>query len=151
MKNRIKHFRNLRGMTLRQLGLMVGFPEKNADVRIAQYEANDRVSKAACLAAIAKALNVSSHALTVPNVEDTNRLVHLLFVLEDRYGLQIEPSGDSICLRMKEQNEKLYPMFREWSTQAALVACDEIDQSTYDQWRYGFDEDMANCGTPHAK
>ena len=87
MKNRIKHFRNLRGMTLRQLGLMVGFPEKNADVRIAQYEANDRVPKAACLAAIAKALNVSPHALTVTNVEDTNKLMHLLFVLEDRFGL----------------------------------------------------------------
>ncbi|MEG2951503.1 MAG: helix-turn-helix transcriptional regulator, partial [Clostridia bacterium] len=135
MKNRIKHFRNLRGMTLRQLGLMVGFPEKNANVRIAQYETNDRVPKAACIAAIAKAPNVSSNALTVPNVEYTNRLMRLLFVLEDRYGLQIEQGGDSICLRMKEQNEKFYLVLWEWSRQAKLLACGEIDQSTYDQWR----------------
>ena len=106
---------------------------------------------AVALFKIAKALNVSPHALTVPNVEDTNRLMHLLFVLEDRYGLQVEQSGDSICLRMKEQNELLYPMLREWSTQAALLACGEIDQSTYDQWRYEFDVDMANCGTLHTE
>lgn len=146
MKNRIKHFRNLRGMTLRQLGLMVGFPEKNADVRIAQYEANDRVPKATCLATIANALNVSPHALIVLDVEDTNSLMHLFFVLEDRYGLQIEQGGDSICLRMKEQNEKLYPMLQDWSKQAALLSHGEIDQNSYDQWRYEFDTERTSQG-----
>lgn len=144
MMNRMKHFRHLRCMTLRKLGLMVGFPEKNADVRIAQYEANDRVPKVACMATITKALNVSHHDLSVADVEDTNSLMHLFFVLEDRYGLQIEQGGDSIWLRVKEQNEKLYPMLQEWSRQAALLSWREIDQSTYDQWRNGFDADEAS-------
>ena len=34
---RISFFRNLRGMTQKYLGVRVGFPEKNADVRLAQY------------------------------------------------------------------------------------------------------------------
>lgn len=35
---RIRFFRNLRGMTQKYLGTVVGFPEKTADIRMAQYE-----------------------------------------------------------------------------------------------------------------
>ena len=34
---RIRFFRNLRGMTQKYLGQVVGFPEKTADIRMAQY------------------------------------------------------------------------------------------------------------------
>ena len=36
---RIRFIRNLRGMTQKYLGTLVGFPEKTADIRMAQYEA----------------------------------------------------------------------------------------------------------------
>ena len=35
---RIHFFRLLRGMTQKYLGMALGFPEKSADVRLAQYE-----------------------------------------------------------------------------------------------------------------
>ncbi len=35
---RIRFFRNLRGMTQKYLGMRLGFPERSADVRLAQYE-----------------------------------------------------------------------------------------------------------------
>ena len=35
---RIRFFRNLRGMTQKWLGQAVGFPQKTADIRMAQYE-----------------------------------------------------------------------------------------------------------------
>ena len=35
---RIHFFRTLRGMTQKYLGMAVGFPERSADVRLAQYE-----------------------------------------------------------------------------------------------------------------
>ena len=38
INDRIKFIRNLRGMTQKYLGLAIGFPEKSADVRMAQYE-----------------------------------------------------------------------------------------------------------------
>ena len=43
---RIRFFRNLRGMTQKYLGQMVGFPEKTADIRMAQYESGSRSPKA---------------------------------------------------------------------------------------------------------
>ena len=43
--DKIKKIRTFRGMTQKELGLAVGFEEKGADNRIAQYETNYRVPK----------------------------------------------------------------------------------------------------------
>lgn len=42
---RIHFFRTLRGMTQKYLGARIGFDEKSADVRIAQYESGARSPK----------------------------------------------------------------------------------------------------------
>lgn len=42
---RIHYFRVKRGLTQKQLGLGLGFPEKSADVRMAQYESGTRTPK----------------------------------------------------------------------------------------------------------
>ena len=63
---RIQFFRKLRGMTQKYLGTQVGFPEKSADVRLAQYETGTRTPKADMTAALANILDVSPLALSVP-------------------------------------------------------------------------------------
>ena len=55
---RIHFFRLLRGMTLKYLGTAVGFPERSADVRLAQYETGSRKPKADLTAALAQALDI---------------------------------------------------------------------------------------------
>ena len=50
---RIHFFRLLRGMTQKYLGMALGFPEKSADVRLAQYETGSRTPKADLTAALA--------------------------------------------------------------------------------------------------
>ena len=64
---RIHFFRLLRGITQKYLGTIVGFPERSADVRLAQYETGTRKPKAELTAALAQALDVSPHALDVPD------------------------------------------------------------------------------------
>ena len=54
---RIHFFRILRGMTQKYLGTIVGFPERSADVRLAQYETGTRKPKAELTAALAQALS----------------------------------------------------------------------------------------------
>ena len=56
---KIKTIRTFRGMTQRELGLAVGFPEKNADNRIAQYETDYRVPRKEMLDKIAFALHTN--------------------------------------------------------------------------------------------
>ena len=83
---RIRFFRNLRGMTQKYLGQMVGFPEKTADIRMAQYESGSRSPKAELTENLAGVLGVSPLALSVPDIDSYLGLMHTLFTLEDRYG-----------------------------------------------------------------
>lgn len=56
--DKIKKIRTFRGMTQKELGLAIGFEEKGADNRIAQYETNYRVPKRELLDKMAEALRV---------------------------------------------------------------------------------------------
>ena len=84
---RIHFFRTLRGMTQKYLGVRLGFDEKSADVRIAQYESGTRSPKDNYIALLADTLGVSPLALSVPNIDSYDGLMHTLFALEDIYGL----------------------------------------------------------------
>ena len=86
---RIHFFRTLRGMTQKHLGRLLGFPEKSADVRLAQYEVGARKPKADLTAALAKALDVSPQALDVPDIDSDAGLMHTLFALDDTWGLEV--------------------------------------------------------------
>ena len=56
---RLKLVRRYRCLTQKELGMMLGYPEKQADVRIAQYEKNSRTPKPDTVAQLAEILNVS--------------------------------------------------------------------------------------------
>lgn len=80
---RIRFFRNLCGMTQKYLGHVVGFPEKTADIRMAQYESGSRTPKADLTNTLAQVFEVSPQALTVPNIYSYIGLMHTLFTLEE--------------------------------------------------------------------
>ena len=103
---RIHFFRLLRGMTQKYLGIAVGFPEKSADVRLAQYETGTRTPKSELTAALAQVLDVSPHALTVPDIDSYVGLMHTLFTLEDNYGLQIREMDGEVCLTVDVRKNK---------------------------------------------
>ena len=97
---RIRHYRMLRGMTQKALGIAAGFPPATADIRIAQYESGARTSKHALLCTLAEALGVSPSALDIPRIKIHEVLTQLLLALENEYGLMItitENDERSIC------------------------------------------------------
>ena len=120
---RIHFFRLLRGMTQKYLGMSLGFPEKSADVRLAQYETGSRTPKADLTAALAQVLDVSPHALSVPDIDSYVGLMHTLFTLEDNYGLKIGEMDGEVCLKVDVRKNKdaaqLHEMLWTWWEQAA--------------------------------
>lgn len=56
---KIKFIRNFRNITQKEPGVRIGFDEKGADNRIAQYEMNYRVPKKDTLLLIEKVLDVN--------------------------------------------------------------------------------------------
>lgn len=141
---RIRFLRNLRGMTQKYLGMTVGFPEKTADVRMAQYESGTRTPKADLTSALAHTLDVSPQALDVPDIDSDIGLMHTLFALEDLRGLKISEADGEVCLRLDKSRGRAYDdmmkMLTAWREQAAKLEAGEITKEEYDQWRYHYPE-----------
>lgn len=139
---RIRYFRNLRGMTQKYLGMKVGFPERTADIRMAQYEAGTRTPKADLVEALAYVLDVSPQALTVPDIDTDYGLMHTLFALEDRRGLRIGEIDGEICLRLDKSDwnkfHSMFDMWNAWRKEAAKLEAGEITREEYDHWRYTY-------------
>ena len=143
---RIHFLRMLRGMTQKALGIAVGFPEKSADVRMAQYETGARTPKADMTAELAKVLDVCPQALDVPEIDSYTGLMHTLFALEDVYGLKIGEIDGEICLRLDKSKKMTYAgmldMFMAWNEQAQKLQRGEITKEEYDRWRYWYPDNM---------
>ena len=139
---RIRYFRNLRGMTQKYLGMRVGFPERTADIRMAQYEAGTRTPKADLVEALAYVLEVSPQALTVPDIDTDFGLMHPLFALEDRRGLRIGEIDGEICIRLDHSDWSkfhcMFDMWNAWKKEAEKLKAGEITREEYDHWRYTY-------------
>ena len=121
---RIKYIRNLKNFTQKYLGQLIGFPEKTADIRIAQYESGTRTPKADITKELAKALEVSPLALDVPNIDSELGLMHTLFALEDIYGLQAEEKDGETKLSFS--NASVLWAVKAWAEQSAKLKAGEI-------------------------
>ena len=147
---RIRFFRNLRGMTQKYLGTVVGFPEKTADIRMAQYESGSRTPKADLTENLAGVLGVSPLALSVPDIDSYLGLMHTLFALEDRYGLTIEKGENGVSMRVDPRKGKdateLSEMLNAWAEQAEKYHNGEISREDYDKWRYNYPKYDENSG-----
>lgn len=141
---RIKFFRNRKGMTQKQLGEILGFLGKTSDVRMAQYESEARVPKIDLVKEMADIFDISTHALTVPNIDTYIGLMHTLFTLEDVYGLKISEIDGEFCLRLEKSNRdnytSLFNMFQTWQQMSVKLEQGEITKEEYDQWRYKYPE-----------
>ena len=144
INERIRFFRQLKGMTLKYLGIQVGFSERSADIRMAQYESGKRTPKADLTEKLAATLGVSPQALTVPDIDSELGLMHTLFALEDLYGIQIRNLDGELCLCLDKSDGRrfhsMHNLFSEWQRQAERYRNEEISKEEYDEWRYTYPE-----------
>jgi len=139
---RIKHIRNLRGLTQKELGTAIGFTGKTSDVRIAQYESETRVPKDDLLSAIAMTLKVCPQALDVPNIDTHVGVMHTLFTLEDIYGLRINEINGELCLALDKDTgayrNTMFDMLLLWQQESERFKSGEISEAEYNEWRYNY-------------
>ena len=109
-------------------------------MRLAQYETGSRTPKADLTAALAEVLDVSPHALSVPDIDSYVGLMHTLFTLEDNYGLKVSELDGEVCLKVDVRKNKdaaqLHEMLCAWRQAVAMLKAGEITQEEYDRWRY---------------
>lgn len=83
-------------MTQKELGIDIGFDEKNADIRISQYEADTRTSKPELIEKFDKALN--AHVLSLMNERTQYPVINMVFDLidmEERAKVTLHPIEDN--------------------------------------------------------
>jgi transcriptional regulator with XRE-family HTH domain len=138
---RIKRIRNFRNLTQKDLGVAIGFAERTADVRIAQYETGTRSPKEKYIETIASALDVTPFALNVPDIENYYGVLQTLFTLEDLYALKINDIDGELCITLNRESPSYHTMFdmvNAWNNEAKKYRSGEITKEDYDNWRYRY-------------
>ena len=138
---RINYFRNKCGMTMKHLGQRLGYAEKSADVRVAQYESGNRKPKEDTIHALAEIFDVAPAALDVPDIDSYIGIMHTLFVLEDQYDLSADLIDGEPVLRFGTDIKKrshLWNLFYSWAAEANRLHNGEITEEEYNTWRYHF-------------
>lgn len=157
---RIKRIRSFRGLTQRELGLKLGYEERNADVRIAQYESGYRVPKKDTLMEIARILNVNyiNFITGAPGcaedimqtffwLDEDNRNMFHLFQLVHNPDKRITPDDKSIYYYASDECPVQAPVgmwidyglvnefLREWCLRKEQLKNGEISESEYFEWK----------------
>lgn len=138
--DKIKKIRVKRNMTQKDLGLAIGFNERTADVRMAQYESGTRVPKEAVIVKIAEVLKVNADYLMAPAIDKTEDIVHALIYLDELNQLKMEaedyttPEGDELK-RIKLSLTYLDTYLEEWYEKKKALENDEISQDEYYEWK----------------
>lgn len=94
MGDKIHRIRDFRGMTQKQLGMAVGFDEKSADVRIAQYESGTRTPKQALVERLAEVLDINPRFLADDEILGAEGVMMMLFELDEHYPISVEDCTD---------------------------------------------------------
>ena len=157
---RIKRIRTFRGLTQRELGLKLGYEERNADVRVAQYESGYRVPKKDTLMEIARILNINYINFVTESpgcaedimqtffwLDEDNRNTFHLFQLVRNPG-KYNPSDDK-SVRYNDSDEwpahapvgmwldygLVNEFLREWGLRKEQLKSGEISEDEYFEWK----------------
>ena len=107
----------------KRLSELLGFLGKTSDVCMVQYELEARTPKQDLVKEMAHPLDVSHHAITVPEIDSYIGLMHTLFVLEDMYGLKIREIDREVCLRLDKFDRTTYTTMFDFHARQEQAAC----------------------------
>ena len=135
---RIKRIRTLRGMTQKDLGIALGFPERSADVRVAQYESGSRTPKEDVIQEMAKVLKVKPKAIADPDYNTYIGLMYMFFDLEETYGIHVDEIDGELCLRLDRSRKdytELFDMLLKWNEARKNGQADFDYSVAYEEWK----------------
>lgn len=112
--DKIRNIRMKRDMAQKELGLAIGFNERTADVRMAQYESGTRVPKEAIIVKIAENLKVNANYLMALAID--------------------KPEGENLK-RIKLSLTYLDNYLKEWHQKKKELDNDKITQEEYYNWK----------------
>ena len=149
--DRIKRARLFRGLTQKELGRQVGFDEKTADVRIAQYESGVRTPKEDMLRTMAEVLDVNYRSLSEPTLYAAEDLMFTLFELDEHYDIELHEIPDPKYPKKKHiavqfHSNVLDSFLIEWLKRTKDLADETISKDEYTEWKLNWPDTADDCG-----
>ncbi|MBQ6638648.1 MAG: helix-turn-helix transcriptional regulator [Lachnospiraceae bacterium] len=140
---KIKYYRNLNGLTQKELGKKALGPIGDSALRIYKYENNVMAPKANYRESIAEALNVDKEALSDIDVQSDADIMHILFLLEEIRGLRVHKENGKIFLDFDEpdennNNEQLLTYLNIWESAASKETDSSEKKREYELWKGRF-------------
>ena len=132
---RIKQARKHRGFTQKELGMMVGFDEKTADVRIAQYESSTRTPKTDMRNKLAEVLDINPRYFFDSHQYAAEDIIFLLFELDDSLMLELQPFERNRKVNIHIPNSLVDEFLLEWMKLKRKLANGEITREQYTEWK----------------
>lgn len=139
---KIKKYRNLRGLTQQELGQKLGFAPKRAYARIGQYELNIMSPKTDIRKRIADELDVDISALSDNDYSSDIEIVRALFTMQEKYGVSLNKSEDGVSLTFNSddsKNDLILTYLYAWCEAADKYKDNEIE---YEKWKGRFPQDF---------
>lgn len=125
----IRRIRMRRNMTQRELANAAGLGES----ALRSYELGERSPKQNTLERIAETLDVAPACFDTYGIERYDELVHALFLLEDRFG--IEPCADGSIRFTDEAIQSCVCTWRDWKE---FLEKGKITREEYEDRKDGF-------------
>lgn len=134
---KIKRFRTAFGLSQKELAQKSGLSEP----AIRNYELGNRTPSDKQLEKIAGALGVSIYAISNPNLENYDAVLHALFYLEDEYSFIPKEIDGQVYLAVENKNaatRTVSKMLSSWNSEFEKLKSGEINKEEYDMWRYSY-------------
>lgn len=149
---KIRRARLQRGLTQKQFGILLGFEEKSADVRVAQYENDTRNPKNDLLNKMAEVLDINVKSLKVDQDSVYGEdLMFALFDIEDNFHIRIretpdESLPDEAYRGIEFTNEFINSCMKEWKVRMEQYWAGEITEKEYLEWKLNWPDTIDDCG-----
>lgn len=132
---KIKKVRSLRGLTQKELGLLIGL----SNIRVQQYESGYRIPQGKIMKDICDALEVSECFFVNHHMETEEDIIQLLFDLERRCSMeviQIDEKNNIYGILFKDNivNEGV----KKWYEKRKLMKSGELSENDYALWQAKF-------------
>ena len=145
---KLKRFREAKGLTQKQLGVLCGFKESTASTRIAQYEMNKKKPGEDMLKTLAEILGVDIDAFFDGDLYYDTKICHALFDLEDFHSLRPTKVGGSYYLvfgghdmwgRVKDGRNMSF-FLKEWYEKREATGIDSDEEISSEERKKRADE-----------
>lgn len=147
---RLKRIRNHRDLTMKQLGTKINIPEKQADVRISQYESDHKTPRKDIIEKLANILDVNEFALDTPDLTTNYGAIFTMFEYYYTYGLHPVKIDGKIYLELDKNiaDSSFIKDLNEWYDTYESFQSGDITKEQFIDWMLKYPEFSTNYANP---